>query len=175
VEPIAPKAIERARLAFPPHNSKPLADPTLVKRLACQVCVQGDVHVGKNAGFWGQRYRLLALFTMHMHLSLFSNRYNFFMLFHLFGFWALDFSKISCLIYLQISISTLQLQRDFRAVSWRLQNNGTATAVHLQSDWDEITKQVCSDRSMNAQPLRECDCAKAIAQRSQTSSKVIAK
>jgi hypothetical protein len=41
--------VERWRLGFPPHQS----DSGL--RLACQVCVMGDLIVTKHAGMWGHR------------------------------------------------------------------------------------------------------------------------
>jgi ferredoxin len=44
-----PTAVERWRLAFPPH------EPEAGLRLACQVKVLGDVEVTKYAGLWGQR------------------------------------------------------------------------------------------------------------------------
>jgi len=43
-----PTAIERRRLAFPPH------DPEGGLRLACQARVLGDLTVSKYEGFWGQ-------------------------------------------------------------------------------------------------------------------------
>ncbi|MAI74522.1 MAG: (2Fe-2S)-binding protein [Rhodopirellula sp.] len=42
--------IERWRLGFPPHQ----LDSGL--RLACQVCVMGDLVVTKHRGLWGQRF-----------------------------------------------------------------------------------------------------------------------
>ena len=42
-------AIERGRLAVPPH------DPDSGLRLACQTRVHGDIAVTKHPGFWGQR------------------------------------------------------------------------------------------------------------------------
>ncbi len=42
--------IEKWRLAFPPHQ----LDSGL--RLACQVCVMGDLVVTKHSGLWGQRF-----------------------------------------------------------------------------------------------------------------------
>lgn len=44
-----PTAIERVRLAFPPH------DRESGLRLACQVSVLGDLRVTKYDGFFGQR------------------------------------------------------------------------------------------------------------------------
>lgn len=44
-----PTGIERARLAFPPH------DPESGLRLACQIRVYGDLTVEKGDGFWGQQ------------------------------------------------------------------------------------------------------------------------
>lgn len=44
-----PTAIEKLRLALPPH------DRASGLRLACQVSVLGDVVVTKYEGFWGQR------------------------------------------------------------------------------------------------------------------------
>jgi ferredoxin len=41
-------AMERWRLAFPPHR------PESGLRLACQVRVTSDLEVTKHAGFWGQ-------------------------------------------------------------------------------------------------------------------------
>jgi len=41
-------AVERRRLAFPPH------DPDSGLRLACQTRVRGDLTVTKHQGFWGQ-------------------------------------------------------------------------------------------------------------------------
>jgi ferredoxin len=42
--------IEKWRLGFPPHH----LDAGL--RLACQVCVLGDLVVTKHSGMWGQRF-----------------------------------------------------------------------------------------------------------------------
>jgi ferredoxin len=51
VEPVQRSAVERARLAFPPHGGDSQS-PHL--RLACQVQVRGGVVVTKRTGFWGQ-------------------------------------------------------------------------------------------------------------------------
>ena len=42
--------VEKWRLGFPPHH----ADSGL--RLACQVCVLGDLVVTKHSGMWGHRF-----------------------------------------------------------------------------------------------------------------------
>ena len=42
---------EKLRLNFPPHGSK---EQSTNLRLACQIQVQGDIHVKKRTGFWGQ-------------------------------------------------------------------------------------------------------------------------
>jgi len=42
-------AVERGRLAVPPH------DPGSGLRLACQARVYGDITVTKHPGFWGHR------------------------------------------------------------------------------------------------------------------------
>lgn len=44
----APTAMERWRLAFPPHRDGPTP-----MRLACQVRVTADLEVRKHPGFWG--------------------------------------------------------------------------------------------------------------------------
>lgn len=44
-----PTAVERRRLAFPPH------DPDAGLRLACQTRVEGDLRVVKHEGFWGHK------------------------------------------------------------------------------------------------------------------------
>lgn len=51
IEPMERNMKERIRLNFPPHGSK---DQSSNLRLACQIQVQGDIHVTKKAGFWGQ-------------------------------------------------------------------------------------------------------------------------
>ena len=48
--PISPLTrAEERRLALPPHK------PARGLRLACQVRVEGDIHVTKHPGFFGQR------------------------------------------------------------------------------------------------------------------------
>lgn len=44
-----PGAVERGRLAVPPH------DPESGLRLACRTRVYGDIAVKKHPGFWGHR------------------------------------------------------------------------------------------------------------------------
>lgn len=51
IEPQQRNAVERARLAFPPHGGENQS-PNL--RLACQVQIRGNVVVTKRTGFWGQ-------------------------------------------------------------------------------------------------------------------------
>ena len=51
VEPQHRNAVERARLAFPPHGG---ANQSPNLRLACQIQIRGNVTVTKRTGFWGQ-------------------------------------------------------------------------------------------------------------------------
>jgi len=48
-EPHAKTKIEEWRLNFPPHTSKTKL------RLACQIKVEGDLHICKHPGFWGEK------------------------------------------------------------------------------------------------------------------------
>lgn len=48
---------ENLRLNFPPHGSN---DQSSHLRLACQIQINGDVHVKKRSGFWGQNATELA-------------------------------------------------------------------------------------------------------------------
>lgn len=51
VDPETPTGREAWRLDFPPH------DAAEGRRLACQVRVEGDLTVEKDAGFWGNRQK----------------------------------------------------------------------------------------------------------------------
>eukprot|EP00558_Chaetoceros_sp_UNC1202_P002578 CAMPEP_0197243310 /NCGR_PEP_ID=MMETSP1429-20130617/8807_1 /TAXON_ID=49237 /ORGANISM="Chaetoceros sp., Strain UNC1202" /LENGTH=193 /DNA_ID=CAMNT_0042703513 /DNA_START=91 /DNA_END=672 /DNA_ORIENTATION=+ len=66
VEPTERNTKERMRLNFPPHGSE---DQSSNLRLACQVQVNGDVHVTKRGGFWGSSEELAEEYEAELYFN----------------------------------------------------------------------------------------------------------